>query len=227
MKGVNTLAAFFNLTLDTLAPQGVTLSINDGALYTAKKAVTIAIGCSDASTTGYSMKVYGSVTGAATADEATWETFATSKTITLTDGDGLKTIYVIVRDNVWNEAAPVSATITLNTAIPVVTITGPDTSIISEVVGKNTSKFNFTASEVFTEYKVGIVPANTSTVDDVTVIGTTNGSRNTSGSDGSYPKETNIEVTINGTDFKTAAGGSDGTYIIKAFVKNQAGTWSA
>ena len=38
---------------------------------------------------------------------------------------------------------------------------------------------------------------------------------------------THIEVTINGTDFKTAAGGADGTYIIKAFVKNQAGTWSA
>ena len=221
------MAAFFNLTLDTLAPQGVTLSINAGAIYTSNKAVTLAIGCSDASTAGYSMKIWGSVTGAATEEDAKWENYVASKTVTLTDGDGLKTIYVKVRDNVWNEADPVSATITLNTSIPVVTIVGPDVSIISEIVGKNTSKFNFTADAIFDEYKVGVVPSNSSTVADVTVIGTSGGSVNTSGSDGNYPADTNIDVTINGTDFKTAAGGADGTYIIKVFVKNQAGTWSA
>lgn len=221
------MAAFFNLTLDTLAPQGVTLSINAGAIYTSNKAVTLAIGCSDVSTAGYSMKIWGSVTGAATEEDAKWENYSASKTVTLTDGDGLKTIYVKVRDNVWNEADPVSATITLNTSIPVVTIVGPDVSIVSEVAGKNTAKFNFTANAIFDEYKVGVVPATNSTVSDVTVIGTSGGSANTSGSDGNYPADTNIEVTINGTDFKTAAGGADGTYIIKAFVKNQAGTWSA
>lgn len=221
------MAAFFNLTLDTLAPQGVTLQINAGAIYTANKAVSLAIGCSDASTAGYSMKIWGSITGAATEADAQWETYATSKTVTLTDGDGLKTIYVKVRDNVWNEADAVSATITLNTSIPVVTITGPDVSIISEVTGKNTAKFNFTADAIFDEYKVGVVPSNNSGVADVTVIGTAGGSVNTSGTDGNYPAETNIEVSINGTDFKTAAGGADGTYIIKVFVKNQAGTWSA
>lgn len=220
-------SAFFNLTLDTLAPGGVTLSINSGAIYTAKKEVTLSIGCTDSSTSGYSMKVYGSVVGAATVSEASWENYSTSKTVTLSDGDGLKTIYVVVRDNVWNEASAVSATITLNTTIPVVTITGPDVSIISEISGKNTSKFNFTADSIFDEYKVGIVPSNNSTVDDATVIGTTGGSKNTSGSAGNYPADSNIEVSINGTDFKTAAGGSDGTYIIKVFVKNQAGTWSA
>lgn len=221
------MAAFFNLTLDTLAPQGVTLKINAGAIYTANKAVTLAIGCSDASTVGYSMKIWGSVVGAATEEEAKWENYSATKTVTLTDGDGLKTIYVKVRDNVWNEAEPVSATITLNTSIPVVAIVGPDVSIISEIAGKNTAKFNFTANAIFDEYKVGVVPANNSTVADVTVIGTTGGSANTSGSEGNYPADTNIEVTINGTDFKTAAGGADGTYIIKVFVKNQAGTWSA
>lgn len=221
------MAAFFNLTLDTLAPQGVTLKINAGAIYTANKAVTLAIGCSDASTVGYSMKIWGSIVGAAAEKDAKWENFSATKAVTLTDGDGLKTIYVKVRDNVWNEAEPVSATITLNTSIPVVAIVGPDVSIISEVVGKNTAKFNFTSNAIFDEYKVGVVPANNSSVADVTVIGTTGGSANTSGSEGNYPADTNIEVTINGTDFKTAAGGADGTYIIKVFVKNQAGTWSA
>lgn len=124
------MAAFFNLTLDTLAPQGVTLKINAGAIYTAKKAVTLAIGCSDASTAGYSMKIWGSIVGAATEADAKWENFSNTKAVTLTDGDGLKTVYIKVRDNVWNEAEPVSATITLNTAIPVITIVGPDVSII-------------------------------------------------------------------------------------------------
>ena len=221
------MAAFFNLTLDTLAPRGVTLSINAGAIYTSNKSVTLAIGCSDVSTAGYSMKIWGSIVGAATEKDAKWENYSATKTVTLTDGDGLKTIYVRVRDKVWNEAEPVSDTITLNTAIPVVTIVGPDVSIISEIDGKNTSKFNFTADVTFDEYKVGVVPSNNSTVSDVTVIGTAGGSINTSGSAGNYPAKTNIEVTINGTDFKTAAGGADGTYIIKVFVKNQAGTWSA
>lgn len=221
------MAAFFNLTLDTLAPQGVTLKINAGAIYTSNKAVTLTIGCSDASTAGYSMKIWGSIVGATAEKDANWENFSATKTVTLSDGDGLKTVYVKVRDNVWNEAEPVSATITLNTSIPVVTIVGPDVSIISEVVGKNTTKFNFTADVTFDEYKVGVVPSNNSSVNDVTVIGTTGGSANTSGSDGKYPAKTNIEVSINGTDFKTAAGGADGTYIIKVFVKNQAGTWSA
>lgn len=221
------MSAFFNLTLDTLAPQGVSILINGGAIYTANKSVTLTIGTSDTSTAGYSMKIYGSIVGAATDADAQWETFATEKSVTITDGDGLKTIYVIVRDSVWNESTAKSATITLNTAIPVVTIVGPDASIISEIAGKNASKFNFTSDQVFDEYKVGIVPANNSSQADCSVIGATGGSKNTSGTAGDYSSDTNIETTIIGSDFKTAAGGSDGTYIVKVFVKNKAGTWSA
>lgn len=219
--------SYFNLTLDTLAPQGVSVTINSGAIYTANKSVVLTIGTTDKDTAGYSMKIYGSVNGATTAEDASWETYTTSKTITLTDGDGLKTVYVVIRDSVWNESTAASATITLNTSIPVVTITGPDLSVISEITGKNASKFNFTTDQVFDEYKVGVVPAATSTQGDCTIIGTTGGSTNTSGNDGDYPASTNIETTIIGTDFKTAAGGADGTYIVKVFVKNKAGTWSA
>ena len=85
------MASFFNLTLDTLAPQGVVVKINNGAIYTSNKVVNLAISCSDADTTGYSMKIYGSVVGAAKVDDAKWETYSTAKQITLTDGDGLKT----------------------------------------------------------------------------------------------------------------------------------------
>lgn len=218
------MASYFNLTLDTLAPAGLTLSINDGALYATSTAVTLTIGLTDSPSTGYQMKIWG-IQGVDSEDSANWETFATSKSVNLTTGDGLKTVYIKVRDDVGNESAQVSDTITLNTAVPVVTITGPDKSKISKVTGFNQSVFNFTCDVEFEEYKVCVVPANNSTQDAGVIIGTTNGSQNTSGSDGSYPASENIKVTITGADLEAASSG-DGVKIIKVFVKNAAGTWS-
>lgn len=218
------MASYFNLTLDTTAPGGVTLSINDGALYATSTAVTLTIATSDGVTTGYQMKVWG-VEGVDSENAASWENFATSKSVNLTSGDGLKTVYIKVRDDVGNESAQVSDTITLNTTVPVVTITGPDKSKISKVTGFNTSIINFTSDVEFEEYKVCVVPQNNSTQDAGTVIGTTNGSINTSGSDGDYPASENIQVTINGADLEAASSG-DGVKIVKVFVRNAAGTWS-
>ena len=95
----------------------------------------------------------------------------------------------------------------------------------SKTAGFNQSIFNFTADVAFAEYKVCVVPANSSTQDAGTVIPTTAGSSNTSGSAGNYPAATNIQVTITGTDLETASPG-DGAKIVKVFVKNEAGTWS-
>lgn len=218
------MASYFNLTLDTTAPGGVTLSINDGALYATSTAVTLKISVEDSPTTGYQMKVWG-VEGVDSETAASWENFSTSKSVNLTSGDGLKTVYIKVRDDVGNESAQVSDTITLNTAVPVVTITGPDKSKISKVTGFNTSIINFTSDVAFEEYKVCVVPQNNSTQDAGTIIGTTNGSINTSGSDGDYPASENIQVTINGADLEVASSG-DGVKIVKVFVRNAAGTWS-
>ena len=136
------MASFFNLTLDTLAPAGLSLILNDGAQYATSATVTAKISVSDETTTGYQMKIWGTKT-AETEAEASWETFATTKSITLPDGDGLKTIYVKMRDDVGNETAAVSDTITLNTSIPAVTITGPDKSRISKVTGYDAAAFSF------------------------------------------------------------------------------------
>ena len=84
---------------------------------------------------------------------------------------------------------------------------------------------DITADVAFAGYKVCVVPANSSTQDAGTVIPTTAGSSNTSGSAGNYPAATNIQVTITGTDLETASPG-DGAKIVKVFVKNEAGTWS-
>ena len=218
------MASYFNLTLDTRAPSGLTLSINDGALYATSTSVTLTIGLTDSPTTGYQMKVWG-IEGVADEVSASWETFANNKSVNLTTADGLKTVHIKVRDDVGNESTEVTDTITLNTAVPVVAITGPDKSKISKISGFNQSVFNFTSDVEFEEYKVCVVPANNSTQDAGVIIGTTNGSQNTSGSDGSYPASENIQVTITGADLEVASSG-DGVKIVKVFVKNAAGTWS-
>ena len=206
------MASFFNLTLDTLAPAGLSIILNDGAQYATSANVTAKISVSDEVTTGYQMKIWGTKT-AETEEAASWETFAAEKAITLPDGDGLKTIYCKVRDDVGNESAAVSDTITLNSTIPAVTITGPDKSRISKVTGYDAAAFSFVCDVDFEEYTVRVVPA-------------TGGSTNVSGTAGGYKKNTAINVTVKGADLEAASSG-DGVKIVKVFVKNAAGTWSA
>lgn len=218
------MASFFNVTLDTLAPAGLAVALNNGAIYTTNPIVTLKLTMTDEETTGYQMKVWGT-SGAATEADAAWETYAPEKAVTLDGENGLKTVYVKVRDDVGNETAAVSDSITLDTTVPVVTITGPDKSKISKVNGFNQAVINFMADVAFEEYKVCVVPATTSLESAGTVIPTTGGSLNTSGSEGGYAADTNITVTINGADLETASAG-DGVKIVKVFVKNAAGTWS-
>ena len=77
------MASYFNLTLDTLAPSGLTLSINDGALYATKTTVKLTIGVSDEQTSGYQMKIWG-ISCVDDEESASWETFATEKSVELT-----------------------------------------------------------------------------------------------------------------------------------------------
>ena len=218
------MASYFNLTLDTLAPSGLVVQLNGDDIYTTTPTVELTLSLDDLETTGYQMKVWG-IDGVDDEETATWETYAASKSVTLPTGDGLKTVYVKVRDSVGNETAAVSDSITLDTSVPTVTVTGPDKSTISEVAGFNQAVINFMSDIAFEEYKVCVVPATSSTQEAGAVIPTTAGSINTSGSEGSYEADTNIQVTITGTDLKTASSG-DGTKIVKVFVRNAAGTWS-
>lgn len=217
------MASYFNLTLDTLAPQGLTIKLNNGSQYTTSKSVTLGIVLTDASTVGYQMKVWG-VNGAETEADASWETYASSKNITLLNNDGLKTVYVKVRDDVCNETAAASATITLDTSVPAVTIIGPDVSRISKTAPKNVATFSFTSNTAFTEYKIKVVPSNSSLHDAGVQIGTANGSTNMSAT-GTFKASTAISCKVYGRDLEAASSG-DGEKIIKVFVKNAHGTWS-
>jgi len=232
------MASYFNLTLDTLAPAGLAISLNNDALYCTSTAVTLKTTLTDADTTSYQMKIWGiaSADDPAVALEeaaASWETFEAEKAITLTTGDGLKTVHVKVRDAVGNESAEVTDDITLNSTVPVVTVTGPDKATISKVDGYNSAVVSFTTDVAFVEYKVCVVPANATLEDAGVVIPTDNGSINTSGlvdldtdPDAElFPAATPISVTIKGADLEAASAG-DGVKTVKVFVKNEAGTWS-
>lgn len=217
------MASYFNLVLDTLAPQELAVKLNNGSQYTTSKNVTLSISVSDTSTSGYQMKVWG-VDGTSSEDSASWETFAATKSIALPTGDGLKTVYVKVRDDVCNETAAASATITLDTSVPAVTIIGPDVSRISKTAPKNVATFSFTSDVAFTEYKIKVVPSKSSLHDAGTLIGTANGSTNMSAT-GTFKASTAISCKVYGKDLEAASSG-DGEKIIKVFVKNAHGTWS-
>lgn len=217
------MASYFNLVLDTLAPQGLAVKLNKGSQYTTSKNVSLSVSISDTSTSGYQMKVWG-IDGASSEDSASWETFAATKSIALPTGDGLKTVYVKVRDDVCNETAAASATITLDTSVPAVTIIGPDVSRISKTAPKNVATFSFTSDVAFTEYKIKVVPSKSSLHDAGTLIGTANGSTNMTAT-GTFKASTAISCKVYGKDLEAASSG-DGEKIIKVFVKNAHGTWS-
>lgn len=220
------MAAYFNLTLDTLAPSGLALTINGGQTVVTSSSVTLGLSVSDGSTSGYSMLIYGDVGAGLTEAQASWETFAATKSITLKSGDGSKTVKAKVKDDVGNVSSEATVTVTLDTTVPVITISaGPDKSKISTVSGYDTAAFSFTSDSDFTEYKVKIVPSTSSTHDTGTQIGTTNGSTNMSGS-GSFSASTPISCTIKGADLSAAVSGVNAAYVVKVFAKDTSGLWS-
>lgn len=226
------MANYFNLTLDTTGPSNPTISVSSNASYATAQLVDCQISTGDGTTTSYQMKVWGSVDTAydtniqATEGASSWITYATTKQIKLSSGDGNKTINVKIRDDVYNESSIASDSIILDTTRPVVTISGPDVTKISEQSGKNVASFSFTVDTAFVEYKIKVVSSSGSAESTGTLIPVTAGSTNMSGNSGSYAANTAINCTINGTDLETASAG-DGAKVIKVFVKDSAGNWSA
>ena len=227
------MAANFTLALDTTAPAGVGITLAGGDASCASQVIEAAIACTDGDKTGYQMKIWGDVDESYDADvqadegDSAWISYAATKNIKLSSGDESKTIYAKVRDDVYNASSQQSDSITLDTSIPVVTISsGPDVTKVSKVEGKDDCTFQFTVDTGFEEYKVKVVAASGSTHDTGTTILTTNGSSNMSGNAGSYPASTPITCVVNGADLEVASGG-DGDKIVKVFVKDDAGNWSA
>lgn len=218
------MPASFILTLDTLGPAGVTLALDDGAAFTPDVNVVAAVGTTDADTTGYQMKVWGDVAGAADEAAAAWVAYNQALPVTLSAGDGLKTVSVRLRDDVGNTSAVVTDTITLDTTAPVPTITvAAAPTKISKVAGFDTSTFTFAADNDIVAWKVKVVPAANSPESAGTTIPVAGGSTNTTG--GAKAAGVGQQVTIKGADLEAASAG-DGDKIVKVFVQDGAGFWS-
>lgn len=224
------MASTFTLTLDTTAPAGVALDINSGAAYATAQAVTAQPSTTDGTTTGYQMKIWGSVDTAADANiqategASTWIAYSASHAVTLSSGDGSKTLNVRIRDDVGNQSSSASKSITLDTTVPVATVSvAPSPTKISKVATFDTTTFQFQADVAIQAWKVKVVPATNSIESAGTTIPTTAGSTNTTG--GALAATTNQSVTIKGTDLETASAG-DGAKIVKVFVQDVAGNWS-
>ena len=105
--------------VDSTAPTG-TISC---ASYTNSRTLTVSVNASDDKagivTSGVAqMKVWENGT-----TEPSWETYTTSKTITLTSGDGSKTINAKFKDNAGNVSLTVTCNTILDTDSPDVTLT--------------------------------------------------------------------------------------------------------
>lgn len=247
------MASYVNITLDTVGVEPLSVSLNGDDERTTSTAVTLKVTLADEDKTyadKYQMCIYGDVVGHDS--EMIWEAYAEEKTIILTDGDGIKTVQVYIRDDVGNVGVYGSCgedTIILYTEVPTVTVLGPSVARISENEGYNVSTFTFSADKKISDGKVMVVKSINALHDDATnvLLSGANGSKitysdtdgNTQAASGdnvsfsfgeissflSFGAGKELTVTVNGSDLLEAAGG-DGAHIIKVFVKEQDGGWS-
>lgn len=225
------MASSFKLTLDTTAPVFASVDLNSGLPVTGTQLVSLVATIEEelALIKGFQYKIWGDLDPEAnehfqtTEEESDWVNWPTEedsliKELTLLTGDGSKTVFFKVRDDVWNESATEELSVELDTTVPVITITsGPSVPKISEVATKDTATFTFKSNEAIVDWEVRVVPSEGSNHEAGSVLIPEGG--------GAVEAETNQEVSITGTELQTSVGG-DGKYIVKVFGRNENGLWS-
>ncbi|MBI4398670.1 MAG: RHS repeat protein, partial [Candidatus Omnitrophica bacterium] len=99
--------------LDSKGPEQLSIQIDGGEQYTNSREVNLTLAAED-SGSGVEMMSFYLGEGTYTP----WEPFSTSKTVTLTPGDGVKQIFFRTLDRLGNESEIISASITLDTQPP-------------------------------------------------------------------------------------------------------------
>ena len=107
---VSAIAISDTIILDSGAPTGGSILINNGAEVATNKSILLTISAQDAT----KMKISNSVDFKG----SSWEKYAASKKWTLTNGDGTKTVYVKFTDSQGNESTIYSDNIVLDTVVP-------------------------------------------------------------------------------------------------------------
>lgn len=228
------MASAAQITFDTTAPDAaVAIAGTPSTVATVDVTLNITSNASDKAF----MKIYGSVDDTFAPSEyraleanAPWIGFAATKAIKLSSGDALKTIRIKVKDDVDNVSSEATVAVTLNTAIPTISITvALAPTRISKQGTKDTSTLTFQSDTALSAWETRLVPAQNSDRTAGTLIPATAGSV-TSG--GALAATTARQVTIKGTDLETAgaAGGpaAAGNQVwVKVFGQSAAnGQWS-
>lgn len=236
------MSSYFNLTLDTTGPSGVSVKINGDDNNTTTTAATLTISCDESDTSNCMMKVWGDINDSmgnpiSTEADAVWQNFSPTLNIVLTECSGgeneTKTVFVKVRDDVWNESIAVSDTITLYVVVPTVSVIS-SISRISKISTKAMGLFSFTVDKPCNDLKVMVVSSVNSLVNDPSnaeIIIDNNGEDMplgeyiVSNADGIIEKGREYGGIISGTYLEKASEG-DGVKIIKLFARGQNGAWS-
>lgn len=224
------MAATFTLELDTSPPANPLLALNSGAVVTGDATVIASIATPSGDV--QEMVIWGDVDLAAdstvqdTEDASQWTLYTPDKAIRLSAAPGRKTIFARLRDDVCNETPIFQAFIDLDLDTPVVSLTTPpDRTRISKVAPCQNALFRWQSNKSFVAYEVRVVPNAGSPATAGFPIGTTGGSVNTSGV-GDFPSLTPITTVVNGSDLEAASPG-DTAKIVKVFVRDADGVWSA
>lgn len=223
----------FTLTLDTTAPDAA-IELAAGAAFVGSQSITAVV--SSAAADAWQMKLWGDVDTTfdanvqGTEGASAWISFShAAKALKLSAGDGVKTVFVKVRDDVGNESAPAGDSTTLDTTAPVIDITVAFAPTkISKVHNAPTDIFDtssgtFQSDSDLQAWEVRVVPSTGSDHTAGTLIPTAGGSTNTSG--GALTAGAAKVVTIRGADLEAASAG-DGDKIVKIFGQDLSGAWS-
>ncbi len=127
------------IILDTVPPTG-TIKINDGVAYATSSSVTLTLSSVDA----VQMQFCN-----ANGTWSSWEAYATSKSWSLSAGDGDKTVYVHFKDAAGNASSEtISDDITVDTAAPTISIGAP--SVTSTAGGPVTYEITYSGANAIT-----------------------------------------------------------------------------
>ncbi|MDI6903321.1 MAG: DNRLRE domain-containing protein [Methanocellales archaeon] len=138
--------ATYTAKLDTVAPTGM-IAINDGAAYTTSVDVTLSLTYSDDTSGVYQVRYSNDGVW----DIEAWESAMSTKSWTLTSGDGTKIVYYQTKDNAGLESETCSDDITLDNTPPTASITEP----MDDAYIRGSVNINGTASDAnIKEYKV-------------------------------------------------------------------------
>lgn len=225
--------SYFHLELDTRPPATPTLLINGGAAFATVRDVQVALSSADyagGSADVDDMLIWGDVDPAADPfvqpdeGDSQWLNFTPDYVVRLSPGDGRKRIYARLRDDVCNVTPVFTDFIDLSEGGPSVEIVTPvDRGRISKTAPCDLATFAWEASLAFDRFEVRVVPSIGSPWGAGTIIPTTSGSLNTSGT-GSFLAETPIITQIRGADLEAASPG-DTSKVVKVFVRS-GGVWS-